>query len=413
MSKEQYWLWLTNLPSISSAKITLLLEKFKTPEGVYNAQESDFEGIDKIGKREISALCNKDLARADEILKALQKVGAYTLCFDDEYYPDMLRHCYDPPYVLYVIGERLNWDEMLCISVVGSRECSDYGIEATDEICTSLAEKGIVIVSGMARGIDSAAHRSALKSGAKTVAFLGCGIDVIYPPENDELMRAIAKNGAVMTEFAPGTAPYSKNFPIRNRLIAAFSRGVLLVEAKKKSGTLITANWAIENGKDVFALPGDYNREGSAGCNNLIKIGGAKLVQCADDILEEYVYELENMDIGKYGRAEPVYVKQSTRKQTKKVHNDERAVDNDKKTEDSDRENINKKRNIDVNNPRYDVLDEKQKHIIELLAQGDKHIDEICRAVGMSASEAGAAMTIMELQGFVIALAGKMFALSI
>ena len=405
MSKEQYWLWLVNLPSISSTKITLLLERFETVEKIYQAQKSDFEGIDKIGKREIDALCNKDLAKANEIIKKLDEVGAYTLCFDDKHYPDMLRYCYEPPYVLYAMGEKLDFNNMLFISVVGSRECSDYGMDATDEICTALAENGVVIVSGMARGIDSAAHRSALKAGAKTVAFLGCGIDVVYPPENDELMRAIAQNGMVITEFAPTTAPYSKNFPIRNRLIGAFSRGVLLVEARENSGTLITANWALENGRDVFALPGDYNREGSAGCNELIKSGGAKLVMCAEDILEEYVYELENMDMGKYGRAEPVFVEVAARKQSKKAHNENNSVNNES--------NKDNKRNIDVNNPRYDVLDEKQKHIIELLANGDMHIDQICRAVDMSASEAAAAMTLMELYGFVIALAGKMFALNI
>ncbi|MBE7026457.1 MAG: DNA-protecting protein DprA [Ruminococcaceae bacterium] len=405
MSKEQYWLWLVNLPSISSTKITLLLERFETVEKIYQAQKSDFEGIDKIGKREIDALCNKDLAKANEIIKKLDEVGAYTLCFDDKHYPDMLRYCYEPPYVLYAMGEKLDFDKMLFISVVGSRECSDYGIDATDEICTELAQNGVVIVSGMARGIDSAAHRSALKAGAKTVAFLGCGIDVVYPPENDELMQAIAKNGMLITEFAPGTAPYSKNFPIRNRLIGAFSRGVLLVEAREKSGTLITANWALENGRDVFALPGDYNREGSAGCNELIKSGGAKLVMCAEDILEEYVYELENMDMGKYGRAEPVFVEVAARKQSKKAHNENNSVNNES--------NKDNKKNIDVNNPRYDVLDEKQKHIIELLANGDMHIDRICRAVDMSASEAAAALTIMELYGFVVALAGKMFTLNI
>ena len=400
MSEQKYWLWLVNLPNIHSAKISVLLEKFKTPLDIYNANESDFDGLDKIGKREISALCNKDLTKANEIIKKLDELGAYALFFDDKFYPSALKSCYEPPYVLYVLGEKINWDEMLCISVVGSRECTDYGINATSEICADLADSGVVIVSGMARGIDSAAHRSALAAGAKTVAFLGCGLDIIYPPENEALMQAIAKNGAVMTEFAPGTPPYGKNFPIRNRLIAAFSRGVLIAEAKRKSGTLITADWAIENGKDVFALPGDYNRDSSSGCNFLIKNGGAKLVECAEDILNEYVYELENIDMGRFGKSEPVYVEETIRTTKARTHNEEKKTNNDKK-------------NVDINSPRYDTLDEKQKSIIMLLADGDKHIDEICRSVDMSVSEVGAALTIMELLGFVVALSGKMFTLNI
>lgn len=394
---QLYWLWIVNLPGIHSSKITLLLEKFESVEDIYNACESDFEGIDNIGKKEINSLCNKDLTLAQKIIQELDDIGAYTLCYDDEYYPEALRYCYDPPYVLYAIGEKRKWDDMLCISVVGSRECSDYGIEVTQKICSSLAGAGVVIVSGMARGIDSQAHRAALRAGAKTVAFLGCGIDVVYPPENDELMRQIAKNGMVITEFAPGTAPYAKNFPIRNRLIAAFSRGVLVVEAKKKSGTLTTANWAIENGKDVFAVPGDYDRDSSSGCNHIIKTGCAKLVVCAQDILDEYVYELENLGVGQLGKSESVYVDESEKAPRINAYSGK-----EKET----------KNNVDINNPRYDVLDEKQKHIIELLSQADRHIDEICRLVKMSASEAAAALTIMELMGFVVAQSGKMFTLN-
>lgn len=401
VTNTEYWLWLANLQHISSSKITLLLDKFGSVQNIYEAKKSDFYGIDKIGEYEIESLTNKDLDRVHKIMKELDKAGAYMMCVDDAFYPEMLRHCYEPPYVLYALGEKRQWDDMLCISVVGSRNCSDYGIEAVNEICGGLAECGVVIVSGMARGIDSAAHRSALRAGAKTVAFLGCGIDIVYPPENEMLMSAIAENGMVITEFAPGTPPYGRNFPIRNRLIAAFSRGVFVVEAAEKSGTITTANWALENGKDIFALPGDYNRSGSAGCNALIKSGCAKLVDSAEDILDEYVYELENLDLGKFGRAEPVYVGEIEKKPRMIANNNKNDADNDKK------------KDIDITDARYDVLDDKQKKIISLLAESDRHADEICRAVGMSAAEAGAALTLMELQGFIVALAGKMYTLNI
>lgn len=403
VTENEYRLWLANLPHISSAKIALLTEKFGSAENIYKAQKADIYGIEKIGSRETEALCDKSMDRAHRVMEQLDKAGAYTLCVEDKDYPEMLRHCYEPPYMLYALGEKTSWENMLCISVVGSRKCSDYGIGAANKICTELAESGVVIVSGMARGIDSAAHRSALRAGAKTVAFLGCGIDIVYPPENDGLMRAIAENGMVITEFAPQTPPYARNFPVRNRLIAAFSRGVFVVEAAETSGTMTTANWAIENGKDVFALPGDYNRSGSAGCNALIRSGCAKLVCSAKDILEEYVYELENLDMGSRGRAEPVYVGEPERH----MPQNGRAVQSDKK----DIAGNDNKKDIDINDAHYDVLDDKQKEIILFLADKDRHADEICRHVGLSASEAAAALTLMELQGFVEALAGKMFTL--
>lgn len=397
MDKQELWLWLTNLPHIFSPKITALFERFGSVEEIYNAKEQDYYGIRTIGEAEIKDLINKDLAAARQAAKTAQQAGAYVLCIDDEQYPSALRRIYDPPYVLYVLGERLDWDNMLAVSVVGARESTEYGRQIADEICYELAKSGVTVVSGMARGIDSASHRSALRAGAKTIAFLGCGIDVVYPPENGELMQAIAQNGAVMTEFAPGTPPYGKNFPIRNRLIAAFSRGVLVVEAKQRSGTASTANWAIENNKDVFAVPGDVSRENSKGCHLLIKTGGAKLTECAQDILEEYAYELEYVEMPHGG--EPVIVKEN-----------EPPVRRTRRPQQAAKP---KARGLDIYNERFASLDEGQKKIIAVLIEHDAHIDEICRTASMSASEAGAALTLLELDGFVAALAGKIYTLNI
>lgn len=401
LDEQKYWVWLSNINHISSAKIALLLENFSSPHKIYEAERKDFEKIAGINERDIEELIKKDTSKAEKIIEKTLNMGAYILCYDDKLYPSQLRHCYNPPYVLYVMGEKTDWSDKLCISVVGARKCSEYGLRATEKICTEMAKKGVVIVSGMARGIDSQAHRSALMSGAKTVAFLGNGLDVIYPPENEELMHAIAQNGAVITEFPPETPPYARNFPIRNRLIAAFSRGVLVVEAQMSSGTLITANWALENGKDVYAVPGDYDRDTSVGCNSLIREGAAKLTVCGEDILNEYVYELENMNMGLNGMADGSYEPEG------KAVNIARPVNEHKN------ENKKAKKDIDINSERYINLDESQKIIIEALAQGDKHIDEICRISSLSASEAGAALMLMELDGLVSALAGKMYALNV
>ena len=395
MEDRKYWLWLANLEHIFSPQITNLLEKFEGVKEIYEAQHDDYIGIERIGTKEIKALCNKDMAKADNIEEYISKIGAYILCIDDEYYPESLRQLYQPPYVLYVYGEKLDWNELFSISVVGSRECSDYGIMHTRNICRALAKEGVCIVSGMAKGIDSEAHRTALETGAKTVAFLGSGIDVIYPPENKELMAAIAKNGAVMSEFAPGTGPYSRNFPIRNRLIAAFSRGTLVVEAEENSGALITAGYALENGKDIYALPGDIGRKMSRGCNSLIKAGSAKLAENAEDILTEYAYELKNLPDIKKMISEPVYVPSGEAKINEYKGNAESV------------------KNISINDARYDGLDDESKAIIEVLINADRHIDEICRMTDMPVSDVSSMLTLLELEGFVTALAGKRFSLNI
>lgn len=397
MTNKQYWLWLANLEYIFSPQITNLLEKFESPKEIYEAGYNDYLGIENIGSKEIESLCNKDMARAKSVEAYIDKIGAYILCIDDEFYPDSLRQLYQPPYVLYVYGERLNWNDLFSVSVVGSRKCSDYGIEHTKRICEGLAKEGVAIVSGMAKGIDAAAHKCALEAGVKTVAFLGSGIDVVYPPENKELMDAIAKNGAVMSEFVPGTGPYSKNFPIRNRLIAAFSRGTVVIEADEKSGALITAGYALECGKDIFAVPGDVDRIKSVGCNNLIKSGSAKLTQSAEDILIEYAYELKNLPDIKNLISEPVYV------QTGEAKINEY-------TGKTDPEKIKK---ISINDARYDELDDDMRSIIEVLIESDRHIDEICRITNMRASDVSSMLTLLELEGFVSALAGKRFSLNI
>lgn len=397
MSDRQYWLWLATLEYIYSPQITNLLEKFESPREIYEAEYSDYIGIARIGKKEIRSLCNKDMRRATQIGKRVADMGAYILTIDDEFYPESLRQLHNPPYVLYVAGEKLNWNDVFSISVVGSRKCTDYGIENAKRICADLAKEGVVIVSGLAKGIDAAAHTAALEAGVKTIAFLGNGIDVVYPPENKALTEAIKKNGAIMSEYVPGTGPFGKNFPIRNRLIAAFSKGTLVVEADEVSGALITAEYALENGKDVYAVPGDVGRTMSSGCNSIIKSGSAKLTDCADDILEEYAYEIENLPNIKKYIAEPVHV----------------SLPDVKINEYKGEGMESKEKKVSASDPRYDSLDDESRAIIEVLCEGERHIDQICRITNMRAADVSSMLTLLELEGFVVALSGKRFALNI
>jgi DNA processing protein len=207
------------------------------------------------------------------------------ITIDDAEYPENLKNIHSPPNVLYVNGS-LSASDKTAVALVGSRRASQYGLETSERLAYELALRGVTVVSGMARGIDSAAHRGALKAKGRTIAVMGSGHDHVYPPENEKLYKDIARSGAVVTEFEDATEPLAENFPRRNRIISGLSLGVVVVEAARNSGALITANFAAEQGRDVFAVPGKISSNTSSGTNCLIK-DGARLVQSADDIMEE------------------------------------------------------------------------------------------------------------------------------
>lgn len=236
-------------------------------------------------------ICDRILhaRRSADPIKSLQDTlatGINIACIEDTDYPFMLAKIHDPPYLFYYQGE-LGILGGLCIAVVGSRKASHYGLNQSRRFGREMAQEGVVVVSGMARGIDTEAHRGALEAGGKTAAVLGSSLDIVYPPENRELLKQIMKQGIVISEFPPHTHPEPGNFPVRNRLISGLSKGVLVVEAQKRSGALITVDFALEQGRDVFALPGPINSKNSEGTNNLIK-QGACLVTELNDILGEY-----------------------------------------------------------------------------------------------------------------------------
>jgi len=219
--------------------------------------------------------------------------GVATLDLADEHYPAWLRAIPDPPPVLYCDGSMEPGDRQ-AVAIVGSRHATPYGLRVTDALARELSRLGFTIVSGFARGIDAAAHRAALASGGRTVAVLGCGLDVDYPSGHASLRTEIAGSGAVLTEFAPGTAPFATNFPRRNRIISGLALGVVVVEASEDSGSLITARLALEQGREVFAVPGPIDAPTSQGPHGLLK-QGAKLVETVDDIVEELLPQLETM----------------------------------------------------------------------------------------------------------------------
>lgn len=224
---------------MTSTKITYLFEHYETIEEIYSAKE--YKKAGPMPPAMQSALKDKSLDAAKRIYEETKRIGARILVFDDDSYPEMLRNIIDPPYVLYIKGENMQWDKLFTIGVVGTRNYDDYGKITTVRLCSQLARCGVTIVSGMARGIDSIAANSALRANGKTIAVLGSGLDVIYPPENKELYRRITEHGAVISEYPPGSEALRGHFPERNRIIAGLSRGVLVTEAPRRSGSLITA----------------------------------------------------------------------------------------------------------------------------------------------------------------------------
>jgi len=281
-----YWLALSLTPGLGSILIKRLLDRFTTPEAVFRASVRELSEIEGLGEKvagEIRKGPQKRLVERE--LSLLEEVGGKIITLRDDDYPGRLKNIYDPPALLYARGELRKEDE-LAVAIVGSRKTAPYGRWITEKIGEDLARHGVTVVSGMARGIDSLAHRGAIQGGGRTIAVLGCGVDVIYPSENRNLFHQIIEHGAILSEFPMGSPPEGGHFPKRNRIISGLSIGVVIVEASSESGSLITAGYALEQGREVFAVPGNVGAEGSRGTNRLIK-DGAKLVETSDDILEE------------------------------------------------------------------------------------------------------------------------------
>lgn len=282
-----YYIWLSLRCGAGSETASFLLAKFSSPKDIFEADKfalyDALEGHEGLAK----ALCDKDLSAAEKVAEYCQRANVGVLTPESSVYPQRLRAIHAKPIVLYYRGALPNIDEKVAIACVGTRKCSDKGSKIAYKLGADLADAGAIVVSGMAHGIDAMCARGALSRRGHTIAVLGCGIDVVYPRENEALMKAICENGTVITEYAPGTPPTGKHFPVRNRIIAGLSLGTVVVEADVRSGALITAEHARKQGKDVFAFPGDVESTFHNGTNELIA-NGAHMVRSAREVLAEY-----------------------------------------------------------------------------------------------------------------------------
>ncbi len=284
---------LSSVPRIGPQKIRALVAHFKTPENVLHASARELIAVPGIDKKLASNILHHATEEkfADEQLKRLNKLGGRIVTIWDKEYPDLLRKIYDPPAFLFILGKIKETDSR-SLALVGTRHPTPYGHSVAESLTHEIAQHSITVISGLARGVDTIVHSTALKYGTRTIAVIGSGLDVPYPPENKKLMEHIAEEGAVISEFPMGTKPDAPNFPRRNRIISGLSLGTIVVESAEDGGALITATTALDQDREVFAVPGNITEKRSSGPNKLIREGRAKLITNAQDIFDELASQL-------------------------------------------------------------------------------------------------------------------------
>ncbi len=342
---------------------TVLLEKFGSAENVLSASVSSLSQVPGVGEKIINAIRESnpfDLARRE--YEQCGKLGVTVLTHDDEHYPLCLSEIFDPPIVLYQKGE-LEPADQLAVAIVGSRKCTPYGRRIAEKFAAGLARAGVTIVSGLARGIDAIAHRAAIKAGGRTIAVLANGLAMIYPPEHADLAEEVTQHGALITESPLQMQPTRGLFPQRNRIVSGLSLGVIVIEASKTSGTLHTARHAMEQGREVFALPGPVDSRESEGCHHLIR-DGAKLVQGVDDVLQELGPLIK-----------PVQPKHSS--------------------------------DVEVRVPRELNLSQQQTDLLNLLGVEPCSVDSVIERAGIEASRVLSTLTILEMKRLIERLPGN------
>ena len=303
MSALKYWLWLTGLPGLGNQARLRLLERFPDPEDLYYADEGELLLTDGITRDQAALLQNKSLKTAETILGDCQRLGLRILTIQDAEYPSRLKNIYDPPVLFYTKGRLPALDEEAAVALVGTRSCTPYGISCARKLGQGLAKGGAIVVSGLAKGVDAEGTHAALRAGGFAVGVVGNGLDIAYPSSSRYLYEDLAAAGLIISEYPPGTRPAAGHFPARNRIISGLSVATVVVEAPERSGALITASTALDQGRDVFAVPGPIDAESSVGCNRLIR-DGAGLASDAWDILREYEHRFPGK-LRREGTAEP------------------------------------------------------------------------------------------------------------
>ena len=401
----EYWIWLQNALG-AGARTDEILSYFSTPEKLYLAGSKEWRLSGLFTAKKIEALRSSTPSETLKILNECRSKGYNIITPDSDEYPDRLKTLSDMPLVLYGVGDCSVLKDTLNIGIVGTRNASAYGTEIAQKLSFSLAASGATIVSGGALGIDSEAHAGAMLAKGRTLAFLGCGLSFGYLKENASLRRAITRYGAVVSEYQPFASASRTTFPIRNRLISGVSLGVVVIEAGVKSGSLITADRALEQGRDVFAVPGDIVRSSFDGTNHLIK-NGAKPVFSAEDILSEYEYlygDLMNIDKAKEPLSKIEYV--NYRKPKNKT---EKTVEKVAEANNCEKINSVSEEKTVVKKEIPEEASDDAKKVYSVLSEREMHIDDIVRQTDLKMNIVLASLTELELFGVVELVSGKKY----
>jgi DNA processing protein len=424
-----YWIWLSERFGSASKAFGGFAERFGDPYDVYRLESEEIEQIDGISDCLKNKLADKSLDKAYSILKYCKKNSIDIIGYSDKRYPSRLKTIEAPPVLLYVMGKLPDMNSRLCIGMVGTRKMSEYGKQSAYKISYELSAANVCVVSGMASGIDGVCACGALESGGTTVAVLGCGISIAYPREHEKLMRAIAKQGAVITEYPPFERPLPGNFPKRNRIISGLCQGVLVIEGAKGSGALITASRTIAQGRELFALPGKIDEINSYGPNELIQ-NGANVALGASDITDHYDFlyhdvinykglarakrksELSEQTLSKYGVSSKVYFGRNDTARTSA--RDDRAESRPQPSEytpseEPIKQSVRVEHVPDNSAAILDSLDDTSKRVFELVPDGTSFTPDTIAANGIDIGDVITALTMLEISGLVSSLPGGMY----
>ena len=403
-----HWIWLATRSGVNDREKLRLLEHFRDAQEVYYAADRDLKRLEWLTEKHRESLLDKDLRPAEKILRQCADKQIGVLTFQDAAYPAKLKHIADPPMALYYKGTLPDFDSAPVIGVVGTRKASIYGLTTAKRMGYQIAKCGAMVVSGVASGIDGNAMKGALTAGGFVIGVLGCGVDVVYPKPNRPLYEDLTVHGCLLSEFVPGTEPYGWNFPRRNRIISGMSNGVLVVEAPERSGALSTARHAGEQGRDVFAVPGNIDVPTYVGCNNLLD-EGAYMARNGWDVVRQYEYIYPGAVVCYQEKSQLTAYADEMQKQ----ENSQAKVAQKPKLPDKEQSKIKKVIDKEESsaysdgkqkNPR---LSAEEQILYDLLMQGEMPVDDLIAASGLSAARVLALLTMLQVRGIVAALPGR------
>ena len=414
-----HWIWLSTRPHISDRLKVELVRRFQDPETIYFADADSFSQVEGLSAEGLAALADKKLTEAEKILRDCQRENLGILTYLDAAYPARLKNISDPPLVFYYKGRLPDFDGSPLIGVVGTRKASVYGMTAAKKLGYQIARCGGIVVSGMAYGIDGMATRGALTAGTPAIGILGCGADVVYPPSNRGLFEDMEQYGCLLSEFVPGTPPLGRNFPKRNRIISGLSCGVLVVEAPEKSGALITAQLALDQGRDVFVVPGNIDVDTFVGSNRLLR-DGAIAISSGWDIMSEYAQQFPEKvrqfdgPMRQNAQEDLSEISAQTEKMQPKVAQKPKVLGKNKVSKQNEDKKV-----IDNGAPSpYSDVEDKlppllpdEQKIVSALTKEPRPVDDVIAETGLPTARMLATLTLLQVKGIVKQHPGKRISL--